>query len=173
MTTPYVDHCLNDLSIKKATLEAERRQRVNESFQLKGRNSAPAAGDSALRMHVLGAKGELAVAQYLNIEDEVFKDLMPSRGSIDLPPNIDVKTRSKHWMDLVVQLDDDPHKIFVHATSEDRNVRLHGWTYGSRVMKNCFQKDPANGRPAYFVASSVLHPMALLRSFLVDLGYSK
>jgi hypothetical protein len=169
----YIDHPLDDPSLDKAQKEAARRQLVNETCGLKGRNFAPAIGDISLSMHVLGAKGELAVAQYLNVEDEVFKDQIPTRGSVDLPPNIDVKTRSRHWMDLVVQLDDDPQKIFVHATSENDFVRLHGWTYGHRVMKPCFQQDPAGGRPAYFVRASVLHSMSLLKDFLVDLGYSK
>jgi hypothetical protein len=169
----YIDYPLDDPSLDKAQKEAARRQLVNETCGLKGRNFAPAIGDISLSMHVLGAKGELAVAQYLNVEDEVFKDQIPTRGSVDLPPNIDVKTRSRHWMDLVVQLDDDPQKIFVHATSENDFVRLHGWTYGHRVMKPCFQQDPAGGRPAYFVRASVLHSMSLLKDFLVDLGYSK
>ena len=169
----YVDHFLDKTSTAKATAEAKRRQLVNEASGLKGRNFAPAAGDISLAMHVLGAKGELAVAEYLNIEGEVFQDQIPTRGSVDLPPNIDVKTRSRHWMDLVVQLDDSPKKIFVHATCENDFVRLHGWTYGERVMKDCFKKDPAGGRPAYFVRASVLHPMSLLKDFLVDLGYTK
>ena len=169
----FADHFLDERSTAKATAEAKRRQLVNETSGLKGRNSAPANGDISLAMHVLGAKGELAVAQYLNIEDEVFQDQIPTRGSVDLPPNIDVKTRSRHWMDLVVQLDDSPKKIFVHATCENDFVRLHGWTYGERVMKDCFKQDPAGGRPAYFVRASVLHSMSLLKDFLIDLGYTK
>jgi len=169
----YVDYFLDNNSVAKATREANRRQLANQTVGLKGRNSAPDSGDISLAMHVLGAKGELAVAQYLNIEHEVFKDKIPTRGSVDLPPNIDVKTRSKHWMDLVVQLDDNPKKIFVHATCEDNFVRLHGWTYGERVMKDFFRKDPAGGRPAYFVRASVLHSISLLKDFLIDLGYAK
>jgi len=169
----YVDHFLDERSVQKATKEAERRQLVNESCGLKGRNSAPALGANSLSIHVLGAKGELAVAQYLNMEDEVFQDQIPTRGSVDLPPNIDVKTRSRHWMDLVVQLDDSSQKIFVHATCENDFVRLHGWTYGHRVMQDCFKQDPAGGRPAYFVRASVLHSMTLLKDFLIDLGYLK
>lgn len=173
MNTFFVDHCLDERSVLKATKEGQRRQLVNETSGLKGRNYAPAAGNLSLSIHLLGAKGELALAQYLNMEDEVFKDQIPTRGSVDLPPNIDVKTRSRHWMDLVVQLDDNPQKVFVHATCENNFVRLHGWTYGHRVMKDCFQQDPAGGRPAYFVRASVLHSMSLLKDILTDLRYSK
>lgn len=167
----YVDHLLNTPSLVKAVSEGERRQRTNEALRLTGRNMGPSTGLKALDIHVLGAKGELAVAQYLNLEAHVFQDEIPTRGSIDLPPNIDVKTRSKHWMDLVIQLDDSPSKVFVHATSEDDVVRLHGWTYGERVMKAAFHQDPAKGRPAYFVRSWALFPMSQLQAIIADLRY--
>ena len=173
MDNIFVDYLLDPASVVKAVTEGERRQRTNEALKLAGRNFGPAFGSKALDIHVLGAKGELAVAQYLKLEPHVFQDETPTRGSVDLPPNIDVKTRSKHWMDLVVQLDDNPSKVFVHATSEDDVVRLHGWSYGNRVMKPCFIQDPAQGRPAYFVSSWALHPMHLLKEFVADLGYSK
>lgn len=167
-----IDHHLDSQSLLKAVQEAERRQRINEALKLVGRNMGPATGVKALDIHVLGAKGELAVAQYLNLESHVFQDETPTRGSVDLPPNIDVKTRSKHWMDLVVQLDDNPNKVFVHATSEDDVVKLHGWSYGHRIMKPCFHQDPAQGRPAYFVKSWALHSMQSLKEFVTDLGYT-
>ena len=173
MTDYFVEHVLDPRSSSKALFEAKRRQQINEQNKLTGRNSAPAFGAIALQMHLLGARGELATAQYLNLEHFVFQDELPVRGSVDLPPNIDVKTRSKHWMDLVVQLDDDPKKIFVHATAEDNRVRLHGWGYGERLMKPVFHKDPAKGRPAYFVRPWALQPMQLLKDILIDLSYSK
>jgi hypothetical protein len=76
-------------------------------------------------------------------------------------------------MDLVVQLDDNPNKVFVHATSEDNVVRLHGWSYGHRVMKDQFKGDPAQGRPAFFVRAWALHPMQTLQGIVSDLGYTK
>jgi hypothetical protein len=167
----YVDHLLDTPSLVKAVAEGERRQRTNEALRLTGRNLGPSTGSKALDIHVLGAKGELAVAQYLNLEVHVFKDETPNRGSVDLPPNIDVKTRSKHWMDLVIQLDDSPTKVFVHATSEDDVVRLHGWTYGGRVMKPAFHQDPAKGRPAYFVRPWALFPMNQLQAIICDLRF--
>jgi hypothetical protein len=167
----YIDHLLDTPSLVKAVSEGERRQRTNEALRLVGRNMGPSTGSKALDIHVLGAKGELAVAQYLNLEAHVFQDETPTRGSVDLPPNIDVKTRSKHWMDLVIQVDDSRTKVFVHATSEDDVVRLHGWTYGGRVMKAAFYQDPAKGRPAYFVRPWALFPMPQLQAIIADLRY--
>jgi len=167
----FVEHILDLRSTTKASFEAKRRQTINEEKKLAGRNFAPAIGAVALEMHLLGAKGELAAAQYLNLENFVFQEELPVRGSVDLPPNIDVKTRSKHWMDLVIQLDDDPKKIFIHATAEDNRVRLHGWAYGEKIMKPIFHKDPAKGRPAYFVRPWALQPMQLLKDIIIDLNY--
>jgi len=168
----FVEHNGFNLTFyEEAYIEAVRRQKTNENLNLSGRNNGPATGNAALQIHILGAIGELAVAEYLNLEKYVFAETNAVRGSFDLPPNIDVKTRSKHWMDLVIQLDDDPSKIFVHATCEDKKVRMHGWTYGHRVMKDNFIKDPAGNRPAYFVREWALHPMHLLKDYISDLRY--
>jgi hypothetical protein len=165
----FHEHCLDVFSLTKAECEGKRRQEVNEKKKLTGRNSGAAAGPRALEMHILGAKGELAVAQYLGLEPCVFQDLVPSRGSYDIPPNIDVKTRSQHWMDLVVQIDDSSNKVFVHATCVDSNVQMHGWAYGYEIMQPKYKKDPARGRPAYFVPFSALRPMPLLQDIILDL----
>ena len=47
--------------------EAKRRQSINEHSGLKGRNGGPEEGEKALRAHLLGAAGELAVADYLHL----------------------------------------------------------------------------------------------------------
>ena len=141
--------------------EALRRQRINELKGLKGRNGGPEDGDKALRAHMLGAAGELAVASYLGLKDHLFKEAEAKRGSDDLP-GIDVKTRSKSRYDLVVQKHENPSKKFVLVTIENRQTLLHGWCYGYEAMNERYWADPARGRPAYFVPQSVLHPMEAL-----------
>lgn len=141
--------------------EALRRQRINELKGLKGRNGGPEDGDKALRAHMLGAAGELAVASYLGLKDHLFKEAEAKRGSDDLP-GIDVKTRSKSRYDLVVQKHENPSKKFVLVTIENRQTLLHGWCYGREAMNERYWADPARGRPAYFVPQSVLHPMEAL-----------
>lgn len=141
--------------------EALRRQRINELKGLKGRNGGPEDGDKALRAHMLGAAGELAVASYLGLKDHLFKEAEAKRGSDDLP-GIDVKTRSKSRYDLVVQKHENPSKKFVLVTIENRQTLLHGWCYGHEAMNERYWADPARGRPAYFVPQSALHPMEAL-----------
>lgn len=141
--------------------EALRRQRINELKGLKGRNGGPEDGDKALRAHMLGAAGELAVASYLGLKDHLFKEAEAKRGSDDLP-GIDVKTRSKSHYDLVVQKHENPSKKFVLVTIENRQTLLHGWCYGHEAMNERYWADPARGRPAYFVPQLVLHSMEAL-----------
>lgn len=144
--------------------EAKRRQSINEHFGLKGRNGGPEEGEKALRAHLLGAAGELAVADYLHLRQFLYQETTATRGSYDLPPNIDVKTRSAHWHDLICQLDEKPDKILVLVTIQHKQTLIHGWIKSSDAMQDQWKKDPAKGRPAYFVPKEALQPLLLLKN---------
>lgn len=143
--------------------EAMRRQLVNQKKGLKGRNGGPADGDKALFFHKLGAAGELAVADYLQLREFLYQETEAKRGSSDLPPNIDIKTRSCHRYDLICQLDEKPGKTLVLVTIQNKITLLHGWIKSEDAMKEQWKKDPAGGRPAYFVPQSALLPLIDLR----------
>jgi hypothetical protein len=138
--------------------EGMRRQRVNEEKGLRGRNGGAWRGDKALEIHLLGAAGEMAVASYLGMKQFLYKEAEAKRGSDDLP-GIDVKTRSKHKYDLIVQKNEDPRKKFVLVTIEEKTTLIHGWCYGEDAMQEKYWADPARGRPAYFVSKEDLKPM--------------
>lgn len=141
--------------------EGMRRQAVNEAKGLRGRNRGPRFGQKALDVHLLGAAGEMAVASHLGMKDFLYKETEARRGSDDLP-GIDVKTRSKHKYDLIVQKREDPDKKFVLVTIEEQTTLIHGWCYGREAMKEEFWADPARGRAAYFVPKEHLHPISTL-----------
>jgi len=143
--------------------EAHRRQATNERFGLRGRNGGPEEGAKALRAHMLGAAGELAVADYLHLRQFLYQEKEAKRGSCDLPPNIDVKTRSAHWHDLICQLDEKRDKILVLVTMQNRLTLVHGWIKSIDAMQEQWRKDPAVGRPAYFVPKEILQPLLLLK----------
>lgn len=144
--------------------EAQRRQLVNEKAGLRGRNGGPEEGEKAIRAHLLGAAGELAVADYLHLREFLYQETTATRGSYDLPPNIDVKTRSAHWHDLICQLDEKPDKILVLVTIQHRLTLVHGWIKSSDAMRDQWKKDPAKGRPAYFIPKEALQPLLLLKN---------
>ena len=139
-----------------------RRQAVNEARGLRGRNNGPRFGDKALQVHLLGAAGEMAVASYLGLKDHLYQETEARRGSDDLP-GIDVKTRSRHSYDLLVQKGSSPDRKYVLVTIENQKTLLHGWYYGREAMKDEFWADPARGRPAYFVRKEYLHSMETLK----------
>jgi len=147
-----------------AEAEAERRQGVNSQSGLKGRNGGPAVGNKALEMHKLGATGEVAVAVYLNLEEHLFSEKTARRGSSDLPGDIEVKTRSKHSYDLIVQRNERPDKKLVLVTVQNGTVFIHGWCVAGDVMREEFWADPARGRPAFFVPKRVLNDISTLET---------
>jgi hypothetical protein len=144
-----------------ACKEAFRRQAINEIRGLKGRNGGVATGAMALTIHLLGAAGEMAVASHLGLKEFLYKETEAKRGSCDLP-GIDVKTRSRHSYDLIVQKNESPNKKFVLVTIEHKKTLIHGWIRGKDAMKEEYWSDPAGGRPAYFVPKTALMPMSTL-----------
>jgi hypothetical protein len=162
MPTP-VEFTFSDEERQQAMEEGLRRQGVNESKGLRGRNGGAWKGSKALEIHLLGAAGEVAVASYLGMKEHLFKETEARRGSDDLPGGIDVKTRSKHSYDLIVQKSEDPRKKFVLVTAQDQKTLLHGWCYGEEAMDEKYWADPARGRPAFFVPKTVLRSMESLK----------
>jgi hypothetical protein len=142
--------------------EGMRRQAVNEARGLRGRNRGPRFGDKALQVHLLGAAGEMAVASFLGIKEHLYQEKEARRGSDDLP-GMDIKTRSRHSYDLIVQRNENPSQRFVLVTIQDQTTLLHGWCYGEEAMQDKFWADPARGRPAYFVGQSFLRSMESLK----------
>jgi hypothetical protein len=119
MPTP-ITFTFTDEERRAAMEEGARRQRVNEEKGLRGRNNGPRFGKKALDVHLLGAAGEMAVASYLGLKHELFKETEAKRGSCDLP-GIDVKTRSKHCRDLIVQKRESPDKALCAGNHRERN----------------------------------------------------
>lgn len=161
MTPTPIVFTFTDEERRIAMEEGMRRQAVNEAKGLRGRNRGPRFGQKALDVHLLGAAGEMAVASYLGLKHELYKEKEAKRGSDDLP-GIDVKTRSKHSYDLIVQKNENPCKKFVLVTIESQKTLIHGWCYGKEAMEEKFWADPARGRAAYFVPKQYLRPIDTL-----------
>jgi len=161
MPTP-IEFVFSEEERKQAMEEGLRRQGVNEAKGLRGRNKGAAVGQKALDIHLLGAAGEMAVASHLGMKDHLYQEIEAKRGSNDLP-GIDVKTRSKHQYDLIVQRNESPNKKFVLVTIENKTTLIHGWCYGHEAMQEQYWADPARGRPAYFVPKEALKPLSSLK----------
>jgi hypothetical protein len=149
-----------------AIAEGERRQETNAKQGRLGRNNGPALGDDALRMHILGAGGEMAVASFLGLKNFVFQETEAIRGSCDLPFNIDVKTRSRHYYDLICLLDESEDKALVLVTIQNQEIRLHGWLHAHQAKQPQWRKEHVLGRPCYFVPKENLRSMEELKKCL-------
>lgn len=160
MPTP-IEFVFSEEERRLAMEEGERRQRVNEQRGLRGRNRGPRYGQKALDVHLLGAAGEMAVASYLGMKQFLYQETEAKRGSDDLP-GIDVKTRSRHDYQLIVQKNEDPSKKFVLVTIQNQKTLIWGWCYGKEAMQEQYWADPARGRPAYFVCTDALHSIDTL-----------
>ena len=157
-----VEFLFTDEQRDLAQAEGERRQAFNEQRGIRGRNRAPRRGVTAQAMHRLGAAAEVAVAVYLEAEEYLFLDESPVRGSCDLP-GIDVKCRSNHTYDLLVQLADDLNKTYVLVTIQDRKTYIHGFIPGIEVPAVAVVKEFVPKRPCYAVPQSSLKSMDLLK----------
>lgn len=146
--------------------EAHRRQANNEAKGRRGRNNAPARGSSALGMHLIGCAAEIAVANYLGLQDFLFKGNDPVRGEADLPGKIEVKCRSKHFYDLLIFLDDEPSKKFVLTTIENHRTLIHGWIPGEDAMQEKWIKEYRKGSRSYAVPQSELRPIEQLKQIV-------
>lgn len=147
---------LTEKQLQAAEAEAVRRQTENEAKGLRGRNRAPAIGDKALRLHRLGCIGEIAAASFLGLSGQEFLLKDAVRDSSDLPGNLEVKTRPRHDYDLLIQIDDDPGKIFVLITHDGHSTQVAGWIRGHDAMKREWIKEYVKGRPCYAVKQSAL-----------------
>ena len=162
-----VEITLSPEKLALANAEACRRQQENEAKGLRGRNKAPDKGEKALKLHRLGCIGEVAVAEYLGLQEHLFSAESAVRGSEDLPGNIEVKTRSKHSYDLLVQFSDDPGKIFVLATHEGGSMtQIRGWIRGCDAMRKEWVREFVRGRPCYAVPQAALSPASTIKDSL-------
>jgi hypothetical protein len=159
---PVVEFFFTDEQRTRAKAEGDRRQTFNEQRGTRGRNKAPGKGAAAQAMHQLGAAAEVAVAAFLDAEDYLFLDESPVRGSCDLP-GIDVKCRSNHTYDLLVQLDDDLSKTYVLVTIQNKRTYIHGFIPGIEVPAVGVVKEFVPKRPCYAIPQSSLKSMDLLK----------
>lgn len=114
----------------------------------------PAYGAGKLadwQLHIEGVLGEYALSKYLNIRWE-------GKGKLRAPDvgPVDVRTRSKHNYELILHKEDEDDRQFWLLTGTNGEYIVHGYILGSDGKREEYWKDPAGGRPAYFVPQDKL-----------------
>jgi hypothetical protein len=111
------------------------------------RKSAYGAGtENDWQLHIEGCLGELALAKYLNLFFSGKGEFRSADVGI-----VDVRTRSKDWYDLILHPNDPDDRKFYLVTGNNGTYTVRGWILGSEGKQEKYWKDPAGGRPAYFV----------------------
>lgn len=123
----------------------------------KGRVDAHGYQGSGYDIHVLGAVGEFVVARALGL-------FWAGPGTLRASDvgRLQVRTRSRSHYELIVHQSDDAGAAFVLVTGAALSYQVHGWCYGLEAQQRHYWRDPAGGRPAFFVPQSDLRPLELL-----------
>ncbi len=128
---------------------------VQRQVQNLSRNNQDVYGASKLagwQMHIEGAMGEFALAKHLGI----FWDGKGEWRMRDVG-DFDVRTRSKDYYDLIVHDGDEDDRFIYLLTGVNGRYKVHGGMYAREAKQEKYWKDPAGGRPAYFVPQRDLH----------------
>lgn len=112
-------------------------------------------------LDMLSCQAELAVAKYLNL----YWD--GSVGDYDAPDVggcVEVRCRRRIDYELIMYKKDKSHLPFVLVFGQANSPEflLKGWAFGYEGKLDEYWRDPAVGRPAYFVPHEVLRPMSEL-----------
>ena len=144
---------LTETEIEIAAIVAAKRQASN---LFKRRPDAHGARcEQGWSLHIEGACGEMAVAKWCG---KYWNGAIGEMKADDVG-KLQVRTRSNHTFDLIVHRDDPDKRAFVLVTGLAPNFILRGWIWGHEAKRDEWWKDPAGGRPAFFVPQSALRPM--------------
>lgn len=104
------------------------------------------------QLHIEGCLGEFALAKFLGINwSGVGKLRAPDVGEMD------VRTRSRDDYELILHPEDPGDRIFWLLTGVNGTYCVRGWCHGRDGKLDRFWKDPAGGRPAFFVPHKALY----------------
>jgi len=127
-------------------------QRQVQNLAKSNKDAYGARNDAGWQMHIEGAMGEFALAKHLDL----FWDGKGEWRQHDVG-KFDVRTRSKHYYELIVHEADPSDRFIYLLTGVNGRYRVHGGMYAEEAKKQKYWKDPAGGRPAYFVPHSDLY----------------
>ena len=112
------------------------------------------------QLHIEGCLGELALASYLGLFWDANLGML-SRGDVG---DLEVRTRSKHYYDLIIHDGDKDTSKYVLVTGVNGSYQIHGWLWGFEGKRKEYWSDPAGDRAAYFIKKSNLRSLDTIHS---------
>ena len=145
---------VTDIRLTLSEMQIAAHVGIQRQLQNLKNNARPAYGAGSSndwQLHVEGALGEMALAKHLGI-------YWDGKGQMRAPDVgcFDVRTRSKHTYDLIVHERDDDDRYIYLLTGGNGVYRFHGGIYARDAKDEQYWRDPAGGRPAYFVPQNKL-----------------
>jgi hypothetical protein len=124
-------------------------------------------GEGSFEYHWTGCLGEMAVAKHFNL---FWAGALGNFDAADVGGIIQVRARGRSDGQLILHPKDNDAAPFVLALAPHPPlILLCGWVYARDGKKPNFWKDPAGGRPAFFVPKDVLRPLEELETLLPTL----
>jgi hypothetical protein len=150
MTTVFSDEIVLEMYEWHRAIIAGANRQANAVLN-KSKARADMKDEEGWGNHIEGACGEAAVAKFLNLYWEGHVGAYPDTTRPDLKPNIEVKTRSKHWQDLLIRKHENREQVFILVTGTSPEFRIRGWIWGENACQAKFFKSPNDRPPAYFI----------------------
>ena len=117
--------------------------------------------------HIMGARGEIAVAKALNMYWDSSVNSFKSRGDVG---DIEVRTTSyapPRCSLYVTDRDHDDRRFVLVSEIDEATYQLVGWSTGSDVKKHGEFKSLAPNRPpAYWLRHNQLHDMDCMPEYV-------
>jgi hypothetical protein len=106
------------------------------------------AGQDPWQIHIEGAAGEIAFCKAFGI---YWPASVNTFKRADVPPDIQIKTRSKASYDLIVRRNDDPDYRYVLVTGTAPAYQLRGWIWGREARQDEFLAEHGGREAAWFI----------------------
>ena len=157
---------LTEEQIRIADFVGKKRQDDAVRRGRPAKNKAPEDYYEALRIHVIGARCELAGK--LCLDPVKWNALLDDvRGVPDLSTFIDVKGRRLRHHSLIVQYDDPGEWAYLLVCSSNHpEYDIAGWLWGREAKQEKNRKDPVGGRGAYFADGASLRSVDELKALV-------
>lgn len=116
------------------------------------------------QVHIEGACGELAFARVTNRSWDSSLGRFRGQGGDASSPfgDLQIRTRSKPWYDLLIRPDAEPDDIYVLVTGTAPTYRVHGAIRAGRGMRPEYLQTYAGRAEAYFVPQHALRSITPL-----------
>lgn len=111
-------------------------------------------------INVEGAAGEIAAAKALGTYWGGTVNTFKSMGDVG---DLEVRTRSKDYYELIVREGDNSNAIFILVTGQSPNYNVVGWIKASDAKQKRWRKTHGGRPPAYFVPHENLRPLEELK----------